>query len=143
MPWYFAYGSNLNTKRLRDRVGNWQEAKKGILENYELTFDSRGFVDAIEKPSGRVFGALYLLTAGQLNTLDKHEGVHRGIYRREVVKVRVNRELVNAIAYLRVVKTPFSTPSTQYLKLIITGLKEHGFDETVIEEVKKVARAKS
>lgn len=59
------------------------------------------------------------------------------------MKVRVNRELVNAIAYLRVVKTPFSTPSTQYLKLIITGLKEHGFDETVIEEVKKVARAKS
>lgn len=143
MPWYFAYGSNLNTKRLRDRVGNWQDAKKGILENYELTFDSRGRADAIEKPGGRVFGVLYLLTDEQLKTLGEYEGVHSGFYKREGVKVKVNGRLVNAIAYVKVMKTYFSTPPAEYLELIITGLKEHSFDETVIEEVKKVARTKS
>ncbi len=142
MPWYFAYGSNLNKKRLRGRVGNWEDSKKGILENYELSFDSRGYADAIEKPEGRVFGVVYLLTDKQLEMLDKYEGVHSGVYSRETVKINVNGEKLSAITYIRARKTAFSKPPVWYLELIISGLMEHNFDNTIIEEVKKASRAR-
>ncbi len=143
MPWYFAYGSNLYKKRLRDRIGNWQNSRKGILENYELTFDSRGYADVIEKLDARVYGALCLFTDEQMETLDRYEGVPKGIYRRETVNVKVNGELVKAITYVKVRKTAFSTPPAEYLELIISGLEEHDFDENIIEEIKKIARTRS
>ena len=39
---YFAYGSNMRTKRLKDRVGEIDMIGKAKLKNYRLTFNKLG-----------------------------------------------------------------------------------------------------
>ncbi len=36
--WYFAYGSNLDPDRFRDRVGEWTEHRQAVLHDHELRF---------------------------------------------------------------------------------------------------------
>lgn len=137
--YYFAYASNLNKTQMRGRVGSWKSAHKGLLEGYNLTFDSRGKADILEDKNRKVHGVVYELTPEQMKKLDVPEGVESKVYKRFPVKVKSEQEVSDAIAYVKVVKTPFYPPEKDYLDKIITGLQEHGFDLKVIEEVKKIA----
>ena len=142
LVYYFAYGSNLSKDRLKGRIGEWRESRKGLLEGYRLTFDSRGRTNIIEKVGERVWGVLYLVTREQLDKLDTHEGAPH-IYKRKEVKVRSNDQIIDAITYQRTEKTSFSKPSSNYLQLILTGLREHSFDEIVVKEVERIANGQT
>jgi len=139
--YYFAYGSNLDKNQMKARVGDWKNSYKGILEGYRLTFDSRGKADIIEDKNGKVFGVVYELTEEQLNKLDIFEGIRNNIYKRHPVKVKVNNITIDAITYIRVIKTPFSPPDKNYLNKIIGGLQQHGYNSNIIEEAKRIASA--
>lgn len=40
--WYFAYGSNLSTKQMENRIGSTRQAKRTRLVGYRLAFNKRG-----------------------------------------------------------------------------------------------------
>jgi len=144
MVWYFAYGSNLDMDRLRERIGEWQDDKRATLKDYRRTFDSRGKADILEQKGERVWGAVYKVTEAQLKILDdRFEGVRRNIYKRVWVNVECNEKTEPAIAYVKVEKTSFHPPSDEYLSYILRGLKQHGYGEEIIEKVRAAGRQKA
>jgi hypothetical protein len=77
--WYFAYGSNLDPDRFRDRVGEWSEHRQAILADHELRFSgevsSEGGGGAIIQaaPGEKVYGGVYRITAEQIAMMDERE----------------------------------------------------------------------
>lgn len=145
--YYFAYGVNLNKDVLRKRIGDWKISKKAILEGYTLCFSvyskswKGGVADIREMEGSRVYGAVYLITEEQLNMLDRYEGVPN-TYMRRKVKVITEDGVIDAITYVATNPKGYVKPSIEYLSNIIKGLRQHGYDENVIKEVKRIADGK-
>jgi cation transport regulator ChaC len=142
--WYFAYGSNLKRERLKKRIGKWRKERKAILRDYELVFGKgwgghfTGKANIQKKPKGRVEGVIYLVTEQQLKKLDRREGVP-WVYERITVKVESEGERIPAETYRMVEMMCPLKPSRDYLDLVLDGLREHGYDESVIEKARRKA----
>lgn len=143
--WYFAYGSNLDKKNFEKRVGGFKEVRKAILKDFIIAFNSfhpgwgGGVADIVESEGGRVYGAVYKIDKEGLLRLDRAVGVPE-FYRRMVVEVETDAGKVEAYTYTTVKKRGFVMPTSSYLAFILRGLKQHGWDEEVIEEVRRIAR---
>jgi hypothetical protein len=140
---HFAYASNLQKKQMVERVGMWKDSYRAVADNFRLTFDSRGKADIVEKGGGRVHGAVYLLSRTQMRKLDAHEGVREGVYRRSTVEVRTDSHSLSAVAYVRTEVTTPASPDSGYLEKIAEGLADHGYDDSVISEVRAIAESPS
>lgn len=103
---YFAFGSNMNPERMRQRKAFFTARVGAKLPDYKMSFSFRG-------PSGcgggnitpekgsLVFGALYSLEDGGLDKLDVFEMVAHGCYRREKVTVEaLDGETTEATTYI-------------------------------------------
>jgi cation transport regulator ChaC len=110
--YYFAYGSNMDAPRLRERLRrgdeNFAERRHCILERYRLAFDKVsskddriGFANIVPDATGRVEGTLNLLSARGLDILDAVELVPHH-YTRSYVLVRepVSGDLIRAATYV-------------------------------------------
>ena len=81
MPWYFAYGSNMNEARVLARIGATKRVLPGRLEGYSLRFNKASRVpgiahaNVVEAVGERVEGALFeLLKPEQIHAMDPFEG---------------------------------------------------------------------
>ena len=69
---YFAYGSNMNPVRIRQRIPQARLVGKATIKGWRLV--ERLYAD-IERAKGRtVEGVLYLVTESELHRLDAYEG---------------------------------------------------------------------
>src|SRR5215472_14345628 len=82
---YFAYGSNMDTTRLRYRAPSCRFHFVARLQNFQLRFhkrsnDGSGKCNAFYTgtPSDTVFGAVYEISLEEKPTLDRAEGLGRG-----------------------------------------------------------------
>jgi len=101
---YFAYGSNLNYKRMIERGVNFTSKEKGSLKGYRFIINKKsqknpniGFANIIKDNSSHVEGIIYEVSQEDLIKLDKFEGVSNGHYRRENHHIN-NKECVVYIA---------------------------------------------
>ncbi|XP_020904944.1 uncharacterized protein LOC110243206 [Exaiptasia diaphana] len=127
--YYFAYGSNLNAERMKERQAVYTRREHAVLRGYKLEFafnSGSGFGSATVVPeeNSNVHGALYTLEKGGLAKLDIFEWVPRGGYERINVKVyRSNGEAVDCTAYVCTEKF-FKLglrPSKEYLGHLLKG----------------------
>jgi len=100
---YFAYGSNMSSKRLLDRCDSAQALGVAILDEFRLTFmaNNRGKIVAnIEQALGeQVVGVLYDLTQADMKKLDRFEG-RPYVYKRIKLEVTLeNNRVVTAYTY--------------------------------------------
>ena len=128
--YYFAYGSNLNPKRMEKRKAYFTERSLAKLPNYEFKLNKLepdGSVTANICPSKNknVYGALYTGKEETLITLDIYEDVATGEYTREKVLVELeDGKKIEATAYIA---TPETCSKTQrrvkksYLDHILCG----------------------
>ncbi len=138
---YFAYGSNMSASVMRRRVGKWTYERNASAVGYKLVFSSYGFADIIKSSGSSAPGVLYELDESQMNKLDEKEDRHyMKLYRRGKIRVRVGGKIVGAIAYVKMKRTPFHTPNKHYLKLILGGLKSHGYGKGVTRRIMVAAR---
>jgi gamma-glutamylcyclotransferase (GGCT)/AIG2-like uncharacterized protein YtfP len=100
--WYFAYGSNMDAKRMKKRVGDYVTRIRAALKNYELVFNVKnekqagaGFANIEQKNGQVVEGALYLISFEQLEKLDRYEGVPNHYRRNQYGEQKVDVYLVN------------------------------------------------
>uniref|UniRef100_A0A1Q3FPQ2 gamma-glutamylcyclotransferase n=2 Tax=Culex tarsalis TaxID=7177 RepID=A0A1Q3FPQ2_CULTA len=148
---YFAFGSNLWSKRLH--MGSPTAVRKGYgyLENFRLDFFHyaarwRGAPATIVEQQGhRVWGALWEINATNLPDLDKQEGVHNQVYKALTLPVRTPSgetlecrvyQLVKNPAPLEVgeEERPFERqPSKTYMDVIIRGATETGLPEDYVQ----------
>ncbi|KAL1381566.1 hypothetical protein pipiens_013370, partial [Culex pipiens pipiens] len=130
---YFAFGSNLWSKRLH--MGSPTAVRKGFgyLENFRLDFFHyaarwRGAPATIVEQQGhRVWGALWEINATNLPDLDKQEGVHNQLVKNPAPLEGGEEE------------RPFERqPSKTYMDVIVRGAKETGLPEDYVRFLETV-----
>ena len=103
---YFAYGSNMLTARLRERVPSAAAIGIGQLVGHALRWDKRSWQDgsgkcdaeATSRNDDVVWGVLFELDPEEKPALDKAEGVGAG-YLEKTVNVLTEAGLVTAVTY--------------------------------------------
>jgi hypothetical protein len=147
--WYFAYGSNLNTRAVKEwgrlhghRVTALQGGKPAVLDNYCLGFPiyseywGGGIADIVYNPGKYVMGVLFDVTAADLELLDRKVGREKdavgrevGVYQLTDVKVAPlgKGEPIKAVTYQGVsVDRNHIPPTRHYMDLLIQGACAHG-----------------
>ena len=143
--YYFAYGSNLDPSQMKDRVGGWISSERVRVEGYKLVFNVwskekwHGWAanlkktDSIEDTS---YGVMYEITNQQLVTMAGWEG--KDIVPMSIsVKKENNRRQNDVKIFIWTKEEPSHEPTDAYKKAIITGLKQHGYEQEIIERVQK------
>lgn len=143
MELYFAYGSNINMKQMKERCPSASFFSKAILRNYRLDFPRRserwggGVAGIIIDDSNFVEGVIYELTFDDLQKLDSFEGVKENRYKKKEVSVEIqDGRLIKVWAYFANTQDgwPFA-PSRKYIETIIEGAKEHDLSERLIKHL--------
>ncbi|XP_055592772.1 gamma-glutamylcyclotransferase-like [Uranotaenia lowii] len=153
---YFAFGSNLYSKRIH--MGSPSAVRNGIgyLEGYRLDFFHyaarwRGAPATIVESEGhRVWGALWQINTTNLPDLDKQEGVHNQVYKALTLPVHLpNGNTIECRVYQLVKNPPVQDfeeadrpferqPSQSYMKYIVSGAIETGLPEDYVQILKAV-----
>ncbi|WP_048305714.1 gamma-glutamylcyclotransferase family protein [Halomonas sp. PR-M31] len=129
MPYYFAYGSNMNVERVAARIGQTRRVLSGIMTGYELRFDKASRIPGIAHAnvapsSGReVEGALFeLMEPEQIALMDPFEGVPLD-YRRERHTIKTTQGAIDAWVYLAHPERIQASlkPAREYLEHLLAG----------------------
>lgn len=139
---YFAYGSNMLTRRLTARTPSAEVVGSAFVEGHRLTFDkvsSDGSGKCDIEPTGnaadRVYGVLFTIAAAEAGDLDEAEG-HHG-YRKGKVQVVISEGTSTAVAYSATDKHP-SRPFHWYKNFVIAGAVEHALPTGYIDWLKTI-----
>jgi cation transport regulator ChaC len=103
MVWYFAYGSNLDEERMKERVGVIKNRVKGVLRGYVLKFNKKsrnpgeGYANVEPASDGCVEGAAYEIN--DIVPLDRYEGVPEH-YLRVTLPIGTERGVLNCEVYI-------------------------------------------
>jgi hypothetical protein len=142
---YAAYGSNLDPERMAIRAPHSPLRGTGWLQGWRLTFGGEDVswegplgtvVEAVDDPEGhQVYVALYDLTDGDVESLDKWEGVDIGLFRK--LKVRVQTLDGDVGAWIYVLDAyEGGLPSARYLGMIADAAEAGGAPDDYVAELR-------
>jgi gamma-glutamylcyclotransferase (GGCT)/AIG2-like uncharacterized protein YtfP len=132
---YFAYGSNMSTPRLRERVRSCEFVTSAKLLGYQLRFhkqsnDKSSKCNALYTgvDTDIIWGVVFNISAEDKKTLDKVEGLGSGYNEKMVDLITPTRENLKAITYYADKATIVEglSPYTWYKDLVLNGAAEHG-----------------
>ena len=145
---YFAYGSNMLSRRLKapERCPSARPLGVAELRRYELRWHKRSKKDGSGKcdivpstaPDAVTLGVLYEIAGTDRTRLDSVEGLHMG-YEAIEVSVLSGGALQNARCYQATDTDASLRPLTWYRALVVAGAKEHALPDDYIEELEAVA----
>ena len=129
---YFAYGSNMSLKRLRERVPSAKPIARGILRCHRLEFhkkskDKSGKCDIVLSSAvDVVWGRVYEIDDKQKKCLDRAEGLSYGYCEKHVTVELDCGTAVRAVTYYADPKktNPCLKPYTWYVRHVLIGAKE-------------------
>ena len=128
--YYFAYGSNLSKKQMKEGYPDSKPMFAATLPNYKLVFVGwvrrwRGGVASIKSYRGeKVLGAVYQVSEGDLRRLDKSEGYPDSYHRLNVTVFDEDGEPVETVAYIKFGQLEETQPSREYLAIIQQGYRD-------------------
>ena len=127
---YFAYGSNMNPARMRERGVEFLEARGARLADMRLVFDKQarhhpgaGHANICRAPGSTVEGVLYrLLDADDIRAMDPFERAPWN-YGRDAVLAEADGRPVAAWTYFAnlAVRRPGLKPPAEYLQHLLAG----------------------
>jgi len=160
--YYFGYGSNLLTKRIRIQNKTAERVGVGKLENYRLDFadtelEKRYFSSTwngspatiIENEGSCVYGAVWKINNCDLEELDRQEGVESNIYKPLDLKIYIQELQKEVICRsYQLVHNPTKPidpesrpherqPSKTYLTVILNGALESNLPNDYFDFLKK------
>lgn len=127
---YFAYGSNLSLKQMKERVPGAKPRFRAVLPNYTVVFAGysrrwRGGTASLRAMTGaRLKGAVYELTEAEMRVLDRHEDCPNTYQRLSVKVVTEDDEFVDAVTYIMRKHAEETKPSQEYLAMIRQGYRD-------------------
>lgn len=148
---YFAYGSNLCLRQMRERCPGFRADFRAPAEGWRLCFPRsssvrHGGVASIERRQGEnVWGVVYRLTRNDWKSLNKCEGFDPG---RECPLNSYcwgDLEVRDESGRRHTVGTYFANPqgdyrpSRGYLKLILCGAREHRLPAEYLRALRRIA----
>lgn len=145
LPPYFAYGSNMASSQMADRCPGAACLGIARLPGYRLAFDAwsnrRGglVADVLPAPGSDVWGVLWQVTEEHAEALDRYEGVARGQYRRESVRVESPAgETIDAFAYVICSPGDDGPTTDAYRDILLEGAREHGLPPDWVKAIEAV-----
>lgn len=137
---YFAYGSNMSSKRLNDRINIEDIIGATKLNHYELRFnsisiDNSAKCNIVEKDLSVVWGVLYKIAASELPKLDAFEGAPNSYKQKTVFVISPSGTEYKALTYVAV-KTADNPPLpySWYHNHVYKGAVEHSLPKEYIEK---------
>ena len=145
LPPYFAYGSNMASSQMADRCPGAVYLGVARLPGYRLAFDAwsnrRGglVADVLPAPGLDVWGVVWEVTEEHAESLDRYEGVARGQYRRQDMRLQSTAgEAVEAFAYV-ICDPGEEGPTTDgYQAILLEGAREHGLPPYWVKAIEAV-----
>lgn len=128
---YFAYGSNMLTRRLRKRTPSAVVIGTGFVEGHRLTFDKvstdgsgKCNIESTNDRADRVYGVLFSIEMSEARDLDEAEGLGR-VYQKSEVRVVSPTGALTAVAYIADNTNPLLLPYDWYKDFVVRGAVEH------------------
>lgn len=131
---YFAYGSNMNAVRFRERCPSSAPLCRAVLRDHRFIITKRGYANIVPAPRQTVHGLLCALTSEDEKVLDRCEGVPT-YYKKHNLTVQTDGGYtLNALVYIDSVVDP-GTPKAGYLEIILAGARHHQLPDSAIKEI--------
>ncbi len=135
---YFAYGSNMSTKRLRGRIPNVRLIGIAVLKDYAFTCNkaskdgsSKGNITPLK--GALTWGVVFEIPIDAISILDKAEGG----YTRNNVSVSLDGKEMECETYISQ-KLSTELPYDWYMNYIIEGAHEHGLPTDYIHALTQI-----
>jgi gamma-glutamylcyclotransferase len=140
----FAYGSNMLSRRIRERVPSARCIGIAVLRGHELRWhkagqDGSAKCDVITSsgPDAIVHGAIYEIAAAEKILLDKAEGLGAG-YNEKQVQVESNWGTVTTWVYHATNIDASLVPFAWYKALVVAGAREHELPSDYVAKIEAV-----
>jgi len=131
---YFAYGSNMNHRQMKERCPNAHFLRRAYLEDYKFVYDGWSknrkspVANVILTKGSKTWGGLFDISDGDLVTLDHCEG-YPTAYERAKLNIKDDKNnLYKAIVYFRTGKE-LGKPSKEYRQTITQGARDCSLPE--------------
>lgn len=159
--YYFAYGSNLLTKRIKINNGSAIRIANGLLKGHRLDFADSSADEKYYSPTwngcpatiiphenSSVIGVIWSIKSEDLTLLDRQEGVEVEIYKPltidiqrmdsgDVISCRTYQLVHNPSTPLDTIDRPFERcPSRDYLNVVVNGAIESKFNQEYVDFLK-------
>jgi gamma-glutamylcyclotransferase len=140
---YFAYGSNMLERRLKDRVGSAEFLSNAWIRGYEVRFrkisiDGSGKADLVKtgNPEDIVHGVVYQFDPEQWSALNSAEAG----YDPETIEVQTTTGVLKVTTYLarRDQIDESLKPYTWYLEVIRCGAEQHRLPEDYRQKIERI-----
>ena len=142
---YFAYGSNMSSKRLQARVPSAKPVCIGILDEHSLRFHKRSHdgsakCDAFKTGNSaeKVIGVIFTIDEAEKPTLDRAEGLGNGYDIKQVNLHLPDGNRISAFTYYATDIDDSLLPYPWYKNHVLQGALEHGLPSAYIEQIKAV-----
>lgn len=141
--YYFAYGSNMSSRRLLARVPSARSLGVAHLHGYEMSFRKRSHdgsakCTVVPKHGASTLGVLYQIPDDQRYTLDRIEGQGFGYDAQDVRITTQSGSQVTAFTYLGTDTENELEPYTWYVEHVVRGAREHGIAQQYIDKIEAV-----
>ena len=146
--YYFAYGSNMCTRRLRARVCSAQPVFVAQLRAHTLKFHKRSQKDRSAKTdaeyTGRetdvVWGVIFEIDAAHKQRLDEAEGLGSGYEEKSINLKDCTGQTYEASMYFasETFKNANLKPYSWYLRFVVEGAKQHGLPSDYVGLLERV-----
>ena len=121
MQLYFAYGSNLLRSQMAERCPDHQFHCLASLLDYRFLIGERGYATIEPSVGDSVHGVVYQLSSSDEKTLDRHEGVALGCYRKDYLTLSgPHGRISDVLVYVDPRVTP-GRPKDGYMIKILSG----------------------
>ena len=142
----FAYGSNMCSRRLRERTPSARPIGTGRLPGHRLMWhmaggDGSAKCDILDtgQPGDLVWGVLFEIADCERPLLDAAEGLGRA-YRRKTVSVHTARGAVDAEAYVALDIDGSRLPFDWYHAYVLAGAEEHALPVEYLDTLRSRPR---
>ena len=147
---YFAYGSNMSRRQMRERCPDHECLGKAVLKDHALCFPRSspvrncGVAGLVEHPGAEVWGVVYRLHDEDLAALDRREGYdpdqphHVNRYNRRTLPVLMDGCPVECFVYLARHEPGEHVPSADYLGTMVEGAEENALPSDYVTALKRI-----
>lgn len=136
---YFAYGSNMSSKRLQARVPSAEPLGRYTLRGHDLRFHKEGAdgsskCDAYKTSAdAMIHGVLFSIDPAEERDLDAAEGFGHG-YDKKEVQVWSGEKSKTAFTYVAIKVRDSLKPYSWYVNHVLVGAREFDLPEDYIQQ---------
>lgn len=142
---YFAFGSNLSSKRLLQRLPEARPGSIALLHQYRLCFrkniqgeSGKCDIDFSGNAQDIVYGIIYQLSLPEKRILDGYETGGFGYLHKQLKVVTLAQQSIEALSYYAADDHGMQAPFHWYKQHVLHGAIEHQFPRDYIAAIEAI-----